>query len=145
VRFELELEIARPADEVYAYLADPANLPEWQDEVVEVRGTTGEPLPVGATFTEVRTFLGKRIESEIEVTVSTPGREYSLRSRSGPVQFSVRHLIEPGDTATRLRLEGEANPGKLFGLAGPLLRKAAERRTRGDFRRLKAVLESRDV
>jgi uncharacterized protein YndB with AHSA1/START domain len=143
VRFELEIEIARPPDEVFDYLADPGNLPAWQDEVVEVRGATGEPLPAGATFTEVRTFLGKRVQSEIEVTASRRGEEYSLRSRSGPVRFSVRHLLEPAGPGTRVRLVGEAHPGKAFGLAGPLLRKAAEKRTRGDFARLRDVLESR--
>jgi carbon monoxide dehydrogenase subunit G len=143
VRFELEIEIARPPEDVYAYLADPRNLADWQEEVAEVRGATGEPLPAGAAFTEVRTFLGKRIESEIEVIGSDPGREYSLRSRTGPVRFSVRHLLEPAGAGTRLRLVGEADPGKLFGVAGPLLRRAAERRTKADFRRLKAVLETR--
>ena len=41
-------------------------------------------------------------------------------------------------------VEAEADPGKLLGLGGPLLRKAAERRARGDFERLKAVLEAGD-
>jgi uncharacterized protein YndB with AHSA1/START domain len=142
VNFELEVEIGRSPDDVYAFLADPSNLPSWQVEVQEVRGASGEPLPAGATFTEVRSFLGKRIESILEVTASTPGREFSLQSRSGPIRFSIRHLLEPVETGTRVRLEGEADPGKLFGVAGPLLRKAAERQTRSDFDRLKCVLDA---
>ena len=140
--YELAVEIARPPADVYAYLADPTHLPEWQGEVAEIRDATGEPLPAGARFTEVRTFLGKRIESVLEVTASEPGREFSLRSLSGPVTFSARHLLEPSSEGTTLRLVGEADPGKLFGFAGPLVRKAAERKTRSDFERLKAVLES---
>jgi hypothetical protein len=109
--------------------------------VHEVRGATGEPLSPGATFTEVRTIMGKRIESTLEVTNSEPGREFSLRSLTGPIRFSVRHLLEPSGSGTRLRLEGEADPGRLFGFAGPLLRKAAEKRTRADVARLRRVLE----
>ena len=141
MNFELEVEISRSPDDVYAFLADPSNLPSWQEEVHEVRGASGEPLPTGATFTEVRSFLGKRIESILEVTASIPGREFSLQSRSGPIRFSVRHLLEPAKTGTRVRLEGEADPGRLFGVAGPFLRKAIERRTRSDFERLKRVLD----
>jgi hypothetical protein len=142
MKYELSVEIDRAPADVYAYIADPTHLPEWQGEVAEIRDAAGEPLAAGATFTEVRTFLGKRIESVLEVTASDPGREFSLRSLSGPVSFSARHLFERSGDGTTLRLVGEADPGKLFGLAGPLVRRAAERKTRSDFERLKAVLES---
>lgn len=142
MKYELAVEIARPPADVYAYIANPTHLPEWQGEIAEIRDATGDPLTAGSTFTEVRTFLGKRIESVLEVTASEPGREFSLRSLSGPVSFSARHLLEPSGEGTTLRLVGEADPGKLFGLAGPLVRRAAERKTRADFERLKAVLES---
>ena len=141
MRYELAVEIARPPAEVYAYLADPTHLPEWQQDVEEVRDAPGGPLPAGATFTEVRSFLGKRAESTLEVTASEPGRELSLRTVSGPVPVSIRHLLESVGGGTIVLLEAEADPGKLFGLGGPLLRKAAERRARGDFERLKVILE----
>lgn len=141
MRYELAVEIARPPADVYAYLADPTRLPDWQEDVEEVRDAPGEPLPAGATFTEVRSFLGKRVESTLEVTAAEPGKELSLRTVSGPVHVEIRHLLEPAGDGTRVRLEAEADPGKLFGLGGPLLRKAAERKARGDFGRLKALLE----
>jgi uncharacterized protein YndB with AHSA1/START domain len=142
-QFELSIEIGRTPEDVYAYLADPGNLPDWQGEVVEIRGATGGPLPVGAEFTEVRVFLGKRIESTLEVTASEPGREFSLRTRSGPVPFAVRHVLEPaGEGRTRLTLIGEAQNTGMFKLAGPLVVRAAQRRTKGDFERLRRTLES---
>jgi carbon monoxide dehydrogenase subunit G len=141
MRYELVVEIARPPAEVYAYLADPGNLPDWQEDVEEVRGATGAPLTAGAAFTEVRVFLGKRVESTLEAAVAEPGRELTLRTVSGPVRVSIRHLLEPSGAGTALRVVGEADPGKLIGLGGPLVRRAAERRARADFARLKAVLE----
>jgi len=141
MRYELAVEIARPPADVYAYLADPANLPAWQEDVEEVRDAPGGPLPVGGRFTEVRSFLGKRVESTLEVTAAEPGKEFSLATVSGPVHVTIRHLLEPAGEGTLVRLEAEADPGKLFGLGGPLLRKAAERKARGDFGRLKALLE----
>ncbi len=142
MRYELAVEIERPPAEVYAYLADPAHLPDWQGDVEEVRDAPGGPLIVGATFTEVRSFLGKRAVSTIETTAAEPGRELSLRTVSGPVQASIRHVLEPAGDGTLLLLEAEAEAGKLLGLGGPLVRKAAERRARGDFQRLKHLLEA---
>ena len=106
-----------------------------------MRDAPGGPLGPGATFTEVRSFLGKRAESTLEVAAAEPGRELSLRTVSGPVRVEIRHLLEPAGDGTLVRVEAEADAGKLLGLGGPLLRKAAERRARGDFERLKAVLE----
>ena len=141
IRYELAIEIARPPAEVWAYLADPTHLPDWQADIEEVRDAPGGPLPVGASFTEVRSFMGKRVESTLEVTAAEPGAELSLATVSGPVQVSIRHRLEPAGEGTLVLVEAEVDPGKLFGLGGPLLRKAAERRARGDFERLKAVLE----
>jgi carbon monoxide dehydrogenase subunit G len=138
VKYEHELEIARAPDDVYAFLADPVNLPKWQHEVLEVRRESD------TQFTEVRTFVGRRIESTLEVTAAEPGREFALRSSAGPVHFAVRHLLEPAaEGRTRLRVIGESEgAGSLFKLGGRLLRRAVERRAREDFQRLKELLES---
>ena len=95
IRYELAIEIAQPPVEVYAYLADPTHLREWQQDVEEVRDAPGGPLAVGDAFSEVRSFLGKRAESTLEVTVAEPGKELSLATVSGPVHVSIRHRLEP--------------------------------------------------
>lgn len=143
MRYELAVEIARPPGEVYAYLADPTHLPDWQADVEEIRSATCEPLSVGETFTEVRSFLGKRAESTLEVIAAEPGKEFSLATVAGPVRVTIRHLLEPAGAGTVVLVEAEADAGKLVGLGGPLVRRAAERRARGDFQRLKALLEAR--
>ena len=120
MRYELAVEIERPPAEVYAYLADPTHLPDWQADVEEVRDAPGGPLSAGATFTEVRSFLGKRAVSTLEVTAAEPGRELALRTVSGPVEVTIRHLLEPSGDGTRVRVEAEADAGTLLGLGGPL-------------------------
>jgi carbon monoxide dehydrogenase subunit G len=137
VRYEHEIEIERSPEDVYAFLADPENLPKWQTSVMTVK-------PESETrFTEVRTFIGRRVESTIDVTTAEPGREFSLRTAAGPVRFEIRHLLEPaGEGRTRLRVEGESEgAGGLFKLGGRMLRRAAERRAEEDFARLKLLLE----
>ena len=54
-----------PPDEVFAYATDPANVPEWQSSALET--TVDGPLQAGATGREVRTFLGRRMESTIRI------------------------------------------------------------------------------
>lgn len=90
---------------------------------------------------EVRTFLGKRIESELEVTAYEPDRRFDLRSVSGPLRFSVSHALEADGEGTRLHVAAEADPGRLFRFAGALVTRQAERQLREDFARLKRLLE----
>jgi carbon monoxide dehydrogenase subunit G len=141
-RFEREIVIDRPPAEVFAYLSDLANVPEWQGSVVELRPEADAELREGARFTEVRRVAGKRIESTIEVAVLEPGRELTLRVVEGPVPGTVRHLVEPEGDATRLTVKGELAGGGLRSLAGPLLERAARREAEGDLRRLKQTLEA---
>ena len=135
--YEHEVEIERSPEDVYAFIADPENLPKWQSGVIEVRRESE------TRFTEVRTFVGRRVESTIDIIAAEPGRELSLRSVAGPVRFSVHHLLEPaGEGRTRVRVVGESEgPGGLFKLGGRLLGRAVQQRAVEDFARLKELLE----
>lgn len=42
------IEIARPHEEVFAYVTDPTRFPEWQSDVVRVDASLGRRLVAGA-------------------------------------------------------------------------------------------------
>jgi carbon monoxide dehydrogenase subunit G len=140
ISFEHSVTIDRPAETVFAYLTDVRNLRRWQQGVVEIR--PGGDMGPGATFTEVRSFLGKRIESTIEVTEYEAPRLFSIKVVSGPIPFSVRHTLEPSGDATLLQVEGTGEPGGFFKLAEGLVARQAERAAKKDFARLKKTLEA---
>ena len=142
MRFEHEELIGRSPEEVFAVLAEPANLPRWQSGVAETRRDSDEPVAVGSTFTEVRTFLGRRIESRVEVTRYEPPRVFTLRVVSGPVRLRVQHVLERTGTGTRLRVVGEGDPGGALPLPGALLGRAVQKQARADFAALKRLLEA---
>jgi uncharacterized membrane protein len=140
-RFEHEVTIERAPADVFAYLTDLDNLPEWQASIVEIRREDDGPLGVGTRFTEVRSVAGRRIESTIEVTALEPDREFALRVVEGPVPGTVSHLVAAEGQATRLTVVGELTGSGLRSLAAPLLERAAKREGERDLRRLKQVLE----
>jgi uncharacterized protein YndB with AHSA1/START domain len=138
MRFEHELVVARPPAEVFAFLADPANLPAWQSNLVEVRKGAGEGL--GARHTEVRSLLGKHLEQTLEVTAYEPASRLDLRVVDGPVPLSVSHRLEAVDGGTRIVFVGEGEPAGPFKLAGPLLARAVKKQSEQDFARLQTLL-----
>ena len=140
-RAEHTLVIGRPADEVFEFLTDFSNVPSGSIEVQRPEGSLG----VGTTYVQVLRFLGKRIETTLEVTEFDPGRRFTLKTLSGPVPFEVRHTLDPADGqgATRLRVELEGEPGGFFKLADALVERNAQRQIERDFATLKELVEAR--
>jgi uncharacterized protein YndB with AHSA1/START domain len=140
MRFTLSVDIARPPDEVFAYLADPSNLPAWQESAVEAHREGGPGL--GARVVERRRMLGHEVESTLEVSEYEELRLLTLRTVKGPIPLEVRHALSPSGTGTRLEVAIEGEGGGMLGLARKMAVRAAERQFKGDFERLKRVLES---
>jgi carbon monoxide dehydrogenase subunit G len=146
VRFELAVEIARPVHEVWLYLTDPENVPEWQGSAVSSHQISDGEMGVGTHLQDERRFLGRRARSEVEVTEFEPERLFTLHGISGPVRFTVRHRLEDRDGHTHLAVEAEADPGHGIGrLMRPMVEHAAAHEIRKDFDKLKRVLEGRST
>jgi uncharacterized protein YndB with AHSA1/START domain len=140
MRMEHSVVIQRPPSEVFAYLTDVERLPEWQASANEVR-PEGE-LGLGTRIHEVRTFLGRRAESTLEVIEFEPDRKFSLRVVSGPLPFEVRHTLTPENAGTRLDWVGEADTSRFPGIAVRMVAGAVEGQFKADFERLKRLLEA---
>ena len=131
MRAELSIEIARRPDEVFAYLADVSNLPEWQSGVRRAEQT-------GDRIDETRAFLGREMHTTLEIVESESPRVLTLKALDGPVKFTVRHELEPAGSGTRLTVVAE---GDIPGFASGIVAQQAKRQFSKDFKRLKEILE----
>jgi uncharacterized protein YndB with AHSA1/START domain len=142
MRFDLEVTIDSPPCDVFEYVTDVRNLPEWQESAVEAEWEEDGPIEVGSRARERRSFLGRTAENELEVTAYEPDRRFDLKTVSGPVRFQVAHTFEPANGGTRLRVVAEGGGG-IPRLAGRMVAKQVERQFRGDLQRLREVLARR--
>ena len=143
MRIEEIVEIDRPVEEVFSYVTDPENLPEWSNLVLEVRRETEDDLREGDRFTTAAKFLGRRFETPFEVSDHEPHRRHSDTSRGGPFEQEYTYAFEEtGEGATRLTYVAEGEPGGFFRLAGPLLERAGRRQFRADLQSLKDMMEA---
>jgi uncharacterized protein YndB with AHSA1/START domain len=139
VRVELTIEISRPPQEVFDYLADLSKLPEWQASAVESRADG--PLAQGTRISERRSFMGRDVDTEVEVAEYDPPRRLTLRALEAPVKLTIEHVLEEHDGGTRLRVTAEGKPTGALWLAGPAAELGARRELNRDFERLKELLE----
>jgi len=141
IEVEHTFEIDRRAEEVFEYLTDVSRLPEWQSSAESAELEEGE-LRVGARIREVRTFMGRRAASTLEVTEYEPPRRFSLRVVEGPIRYSVEHGLEALDGRTRVTFVGRGETHGIPRLMQGTVRRAVERQFVKDLEEFKRLLES---
>lgn len=135
--------IDRPADVVFDFVADMENNPRWQRGQQACTWTSEPPLRVGSTYDQTARFLGRTLVSSFDVTELVPGRRIRIESTSGPMPIDVTRTVEPIDDEScevTAIVRGEAP--RLMRLLGPLLDRLVLRSVRGDYARLRDLLES---
>lgn len=96
-RAEQTAEVAAPAEEVYAFLAETANLPRWQSGVVEARQTSPGPMAVGATATIERRIMGQKVRADLRVAELVPNRRIVLETETSGLHLEASVALEPVD------------------------------------------------
>jgi uncharacterized protein YndB with AHSA1/START domain len=138
-------EVARPPEEVFAYVINPSTFPEWQQGVV--RGHLDTPTTrVGSRCTTVRRIGGREREVTTEITEYDPPRRWADRGIDGPIRALITVSVEPLADASRSRVTiGVDFTGHGIGkLLVPLVvRRQAARQMPGNMRRLRDRLETR--
>jgi len=137
------ITINRPVEEVFAYVSDLPNGPEWQPGLVEVRRITEGPDGVGTQYNGVRKFMGRRIESVIEYTTYEPNKKLVFKSISGNSPLVQSFLFEPTAAGTKLTARLELQTSGLMGLAEPFITSSLKREVDTNYNILKNLLETR--
>jgi uncharacterized membrane protein len=136
------IEIARPPEEVFAYVDDLSRHGEWQESIQSTKVETDGPTRVGTRASDVRKTPGGEREIAYEVTEHDPPRRSAFRGVSGPVRPVGGIRLEPSGAGTRYTLELDFEGHGLGILLKPLVMRSARKQVPGDLRRLKERLES---
>jgi uncharacterized protein YndB with AHSA1/START domain len=139
-----EVQIARPPEEVFAYVTDPSHFTEWQQGVTSGRIEGDEPTHVGSRCITTRRIGGSERTVTTEITELTPPRTWADHGLDGPIRALISVRVEPADGATSSRVtfhvdfEGHGI-GKL--LVPLFVRRQARREMPGNCQALKERLE----
>jgi len=109
---------------------------------LEAKQTSPDPIGVGTTGRFVGKILGRRIETESEVTEFEANRKFAWRSKSGPFPLQGAVSFEPIEGGTRVNTTITGEPGGFFKLAEPLLIGIAKRQFQSDLDNLKDLMEA---
>jgi uncharacterized protein YndB with AHSA1/START domain len=144
VRIEESVVINRPVEDVFAFMSNPENDPQWQSETTETEITSQGPIGVGTTYLDVTHFLGRRIESIYEFTEYEINKKLSLKTTSGPIPIEATITYESVENGTKVNFSARGEAGGFFKLAEPLVARMAQRSWTANYANLKDLLESQD-
>lgn len=137
------VDVGSPANEAFAFVSDFENNPRWQRGMRSCRWTSPPPHGVGSTYDQTARFLGRDVVSSFRVVEHLPGRRVRITSTSGPFRITETRTVQPlGEGRAHVAAIVEGDAGGFFRIAGPLLRALVARSVRGDYARLKRLLEA---
>ena len=142
IRAEQTSIIDRPIEDVFRYVGDQTNTPNWQAGLLEVRRTSDGPLGVGTTHTFVRSFMRRRMEADNIYVAYVPNELISFKTTSGPVRLEASYVFESSVEGTRLTSRIEMDASGFVSLAEPLIAAGLKREMKAAFRLLKDLLET---
>ncbi|MED7952474.1 SRPBCC family protein [Streptomyces sp. BE303] len=141
--FDTSVEVDRPVEHVFAYLADGRNDPEFSPRVQSIEKTPDGPTAVGTVFRSTVKDAGVKSSREFRITALEPPHTIRWTEQSkNLITAEGGYDLEPlPGGGTRVRIFNELDGhglGKL--LVAPALR--AARKDAPDFgRRIKAAVE----
>lgn len=136
--------IDRPVTEVFRYMSNPDNLPEWGSNVVEYKLLSGSPDEVGAVLDVTARVAGVRIHATEEIADYQENKMLRIRSKESKIGYDRELDFESdGDGATRVTFRQDADAGTgLFKFADTVVVKLYSRDVRSNLENAKTILES---
>ncbi|MGI8564225.1 MAG: SRPBCC family protein [Candidatus Dormibacter sp.] len=140
------IDIARPQDEVFAYVTDPARFAEWQTGVVGGSMEADKTPSVGSKCLTTRRIGGAEREVTSEITTLDPSTRWAIHGIDGPIRATVNVTVRPhnGTAQSRVMIEVDFEGHGIGKLLVPLvIRRQARKEMPSNCLRLKQRLEAR--
>jgi carbon monoxide dehydrogenase subunit G len=137
-----ELEVSRPLDDVFAFVADFANTKHWDPGVAEAVKATDGPVGVGTRYRLQVLFKGRKVPMTYEVTAWDPPNRVVLKGESSTVRAVDEIRFEATTTGTRISYRADLRLRGPLALAEPLFRGRFDETGKKAMAGMKAALES---
>ncbi|MGC2174850.1 MAG: SRPBCC family protein [Acidimicrobiales bacterium] len=119
--FQIELDVERPVEDVFAALVNLGRIPDWNLSVINVECANDASLGVGSRVVYIGKFLGRTYKSEAEVTEFVPSTRYSSKTVSGPFQLEISNTLKSLGDVTRITSDFRGESQGFFKLAEPVM------------------------
>lgn len=107
IRVSGTVEIGRPIEQVFGFLADIGNAPRWQRGVVSARKVSDGPMRVGTKFTESMRVMGMKFDTNCELTVFEPPQRITMVADGMLVHYEGAFTFQATPVGTQLFVDAQ--------------------------------------
>jgi len=104
---------ASPA-KVYEFLAEPTNLPRWQEGVVSSVRTSPPPTVSGSTGRVVIEMMGQRVTADTTIREAVPDRRLVIATKASGMSVVGSLELAPRDDGTQITFSSEVKAESSF-------------------------------
>ncbi|MGI9607018.1 MAG: SRPBCC family protein [Acidimicrobiales bacterium] len=135
-------EIARDPADVFAFLSDSSNNPQWQKGMKSCAWTSEPPIGLGSTYDQQASFMGRAILSSFEVTEFEPGRKVRIKTTKSTMPLDITRSVDPSPSGLSIVTANiRGGPEGLMRFLDPLAQRMVKKSVTADYSRLKELLE----
>jgi uncharacterized protein YndB with AHSA1/START domain len=138
-----EILIERPVEQVFDFVANQENEPQYNPEMRVAKKITEGPIGVGTSFHAEMTGRGRVVPMTIWVTEFERPHQIRERVEMRSMDLTGGLDFEPIDGGTRMRWHWDLSPSGVLRFMGPLVAGMGRRQEQRIWSGLKRVLESR--
>lgn len=134
------IEIARPPAQVFAYVANFENNPNWMP-VNRVQNVTNGAVGKGTRFKQQVDLFGASYEVESVITELVPNERIAFEYNAPIFNWRGSYLFEPSGAGTRVTAKGSVTLTGPYKMAEPMFAPKLRRLINDTAPKLKQVLE----
>lgn len=142
-RVEVDIQIDRPTEEVFAFLSNFENNPRWQKGMQSCIVTSTGDFGVGSTYDQVARMANREIVSSFEVIEYEPGRRVKATTTQSTFPITFTRVVDAERDGSRVRAIVEGDATGVYRLINPVLNMVVKRLVNRDYARLKQLLEAK--
>jgi uncharacterized protein YndB with AHSA1/START domain len=135
--------IARSPEEVFDYLTDGRNRPEWDVTVISERLTSPEPVRAGSTIHTRMRMMGREVDFDWRVIEFEPPLRMAIVSTAGLLPTSLTIDFSTSGSLCHVRATIDGRPTGMLRIVEPMIVETVRSTLADGLARARALLEER--
>jgi carbon monoxide dehydrogenase subunit G len=141
-RIEESVQIKRPADKVFAYMADVKTWPRWDSGFLEAEQTSPGQMGIGTTLRGALKAMGRRMTMTVKVTEYEPNKKFGGTVDFGSMLLEEHFIFDSIEGATKLTRVYDVQLGGLLKILAPMVLSSMRSGSKKSLSNLKSLLEA---
>jgi carbon monoxide dehydrogenase subunit G len=140
MKFTNTVTVERAPADVFAFLAEFENIPQWNYAIARTWKVSDGPVGVGSTYRQERT-VPNHTEEAFQVTEYEPDRRLAIDGALGPFAARLTYQLEPSGAATVITNDVDLHATGAARLVAPLATTNIKNAVAANLNVLKRMLE----